>query len=270
MNQVNLIDFGRRITRNAWRIPIIGNAIKREYEREFLSGRSRYRGVYPTFDAAIKAIPAQEKIGYDHAATAALYRDRMKKACQSDYGPLFWLQRILTPDSFVFDFGGHVGVSYHGWQRHLDYGSRMRWLVYDLPAITRVGEELAAESASPGLSFTNTITDGRGCSIFLTAGAIQYADRPLSSVLSELGGRLPSHLIVNKIPLYEGESFVTVQSAGTSFHPYHIYNRAEFVADITSLGYRVVDDWMSSECTCIIPFTKGKDIEAYSGYYFIR
>lgn len=266
---MSLIDFCKRVAKNTWRVPVVGTAIQRDYERSFQSGRGRYRGVYPSFDAALGSIPHHQLIGFDHDATAALYRDRMLKACQSDYGLLFWLQRILAPDSFIFDFGGHVGVSYHGWRRYLDYGPRLRWLVHDLPAITRVGEALAAESSNPGLAFTNTISDGRDCTIFLTAGAIQYADRSLPSVLAELG-RLPAHLIVNKIPLYDGEPFVTVQSAGKSFHPYQIYNRAAFVSGITALGYRVVDDWMNAEQTCVIPFTKGKDIEAYSGYYFAR
>ena len=37
---------------------------------------------------------------------------------------------------------------------------------------------------------------------------------------------------------------------------------------MTALGYRVVDDWMNREQSCEIPFTRGRDIDAYSGYYF--
>jgi putative methyltransferase (TIGR04325 family) len=70
--------------------------------------------------------------------------------------------------------------------------------------------------------------------------------------------------------MYDGESFVTVQSTGRAFHPYRIYNRAAFVAEITALGYRVVDDWTNREQHCEIPFTRGRDIDAYSGYYFVR
>ncbi len=38
----------------------------------------------------------------------------------------------------------------------------------------------------------------------------------------------------------------------------------------TSLGYRVVDDWSNREQSCTVPFTRGRDIDAYSGYYFVR
>jgi putative methyltransferase (TIGR04325 family) len=63
---------------------------------------------------------------------------------------------------------------------------------------------------------------------------------------------------------------VTVQSTGRSFHPYRIYNRAAFVAELAALGYRVVDAWCNREQHCEIPFTRGRDIDAYSGYYFVR
>ena len=33
-------------------------------------------------------------------------------------------------------------------------------------------------------------------------------------------------------------------------------------------GYRIVDDWQNAEQRCIIPFTKDREIDAYSGYYF--
>jgi putative methyltransferase (TIGR04325 family) len=89
----------------------------------------------------------------------------------------------------------------------------------------------------------------------------------LPSVLGEAGCR-PRHVIVNKLPLYDGEPFVTVQSAGTAFHPYQISNRREFVSGMTTLGYRSVDDWMNAEQACRIPFTRDRDIDAYSGYYF--
>jgi putative methyltransferase (TIGR04325 family) len=198
-----------------------------------------------------------------------MYRHRMEKANQSDYAVLFWLKDIFDEHSFVFDFGGHVGVSYHGWRNYLAYRPGMRWLVHDVPAIVQVGAELARERPCPGLAFTSDIADGRGCTIFLAAGSLQYVDESLPSLLARMGS-LPHHLIVNKMPMYDGEAFVTVQSTGRAFHPYRIYNRAAFVTDVAALGYRVVDEWTNRETHCEIPFTRGRDIEAYSGYYFVR
>jgi putative methyltransferase (TIGR04325 family) len=272
---VGLIDVGQRIARHAWRIPGLGQVLALDYERAFARRPpNRFRGVYASFAAAEASIPDGAKVGYDHAEMAGLYRHRMEKANQSDYGPLFWLRGLVAPGgaaapAFVFDHGGHVGVSYHGWRRYLDYPAGTRWLVYDMPAIVRVGAELAAERDSPGLAFTSALADGKGCDVFLSAGALQYTDQSLASILGEVGS-LPRHLILNKVPMYDGESFVTVQSTGRAFHAYRIFNRAELVDSVVALGYRVVDDWVNREQHCEIPFTRGRDIDAYSGYYFVR
>jgi putative methyltransferase (TIGR04325 family) len=265
---VGIIEIGDRIAKNAWRMPLVGQVLELDYDRTFSHCPSgAFRGVYRTFAEAEAAIPPGKRVGYDHAELAGYYRNRMEKANQSDYAALFWLRPLMTPDAVVFDFGGHVGVSYHGWRNYLRYPEGLRWICQDVPAITRVGEELARERPSAGLSFTNDRDGARGCTIYLAAGSLQYVDESLPSLLRRCG-TLPRHLIVNKVPLYDGETFVTVQSTGRAFHGYRIYNREEFVSSVTALGYRAVDDWSNREQYCYIPFTEGRDIEAYSGYYF--
>jgi putative methyltransferase (TIGR04325 family) len=259
-----------RIYKNVWRVPIIGQVMARDYRRAFARmPPNRFRGVYGSFAEAEASIPASAPVGYDHAALAGLYRHRMEKANQSDYAVLFWLARILDGRSFVFDFGGHVGVAYHAWRTYLNYAPGLRWLVHDVPAIVKVGAELARDRPSAGLAFTSELADARGCTVLLAAGSLQYIEESLPAMLARIG-TLPRHLIVNKMPIYDGESFVTVQSTGRAFHAYRIYNRAAFVAELTALGYRVVDDWCNREQHCEIPFTRGRDIDAYSGYYFMR
>jgi len=256
--------------RNAWRLPGIGQVLNRDYAREFAQRPpNRFRGVYRSFAEAEAEIPPGEPVGYDHAALAGMYRHRMEKANQSDYAVLFWMKGLLDASSLVFDFGGHVGVAFHGWRSYLAYPAGMRWRVYDVPAITQVGAALARERPSEGLEFTSELGDARGCSIFLAAGSLQYVEASLPSLLGQIGA-LPRHLIVNKLPVYDGASFVTVQSTGRAFHAYRIYNRAEFVGEVTALGYRLVDDWANREQHCEIPFTRGRDIDAYSGYYFVH
>jgi putative methyltransferase (TIGR04325 family) len=268
---MGLIDLGDRVLRHGWRVPGVRQILEWDYARSFARRPpNRFRGVYASFKEAEASIGADATVGYDHAALAGLYRHRMVKACESDYAALYWLRQILGPTTFVFDFGGHVGVSYHGWRSYLDYQPGLRWRVCDVPAITQVGVELAAERGAPHLDFANDVTAGRGCDVFFTAGALQYVDESLAALLVRMGGPLPRHLIVNKMPLYDGDTFVTVQSTGRAFHAYRIDNRAAFVASITSLGYRVVDDWVNREQWCTVPFTIGRDIEAYSGYYFVR
>ena len=265
---MGIIDVGQRIARNAWRIPGVGQVLALDYERAFArKPPNRFRGVFATFAEAEASIPRGAPVGYDHAAMQGMYRLRMEKANQSDYAVLFWMRGIVQPRTFVFDYGGHVGVAYHGWKKYLGYPPGLRWLVYEVPAIVEEGRRIAAERESPGLAFTSTVSDGRGCDVFLSAGALQYVDVTVPQVLDELGSR-PRHLILNKMPCYDGESFVTVQSTGRAFHPYRIYNRDELVSSVTNLGYRLVDDWTNREQHCEIPFTRGRDIDAYSGFYF--
>lgn len=267
---MGILDLVKRVSRNAWRLPIVGHLLQRDYERSFARRPvNRFRGVYASFAEAEASLPHGARVGYDHAELAEMYRHRMEKANQSDYAVLFWLKGILDEHSFVFDFGGHVGVSYHGWRNYLDYRPGMRWLVHDVPAIVKVGVELARERPSGGLAFTSDVADARGCNIFLAAGALQYVEESLPALLTRIGSQ-PRHLIVNKMPMYDGDTFATVQSTGRAFHPYRIYNRAAFVSEVTALGYRVVDDWSNREQHCEIPFTLGRDIDAYSGYYFVR
>lgn len=267
---MGIIDLGKRVSRNAWRLPVVGKVLEADYEHSFARNpKNQFRGVYASFEEAEASIPTRGRVGYDHAELAGMYRDRMDKANQSDYAVLFWLKGILDASAFVFDFGGHVGVSYHGWRRYLAYPPGLRWLVHDVPSIVKVGAELARERPSAGLEFTSDVADARGCTLLLAAGSLQYVDESLPALLARIGS-LPRHLIVNKMPMYDGEAFVTVQSTGRAFHPYRIYNRAAFVAEMIMLGYRVVDDWTNREAHCEIPFTRGRDIDAYSGYYFVR
>src|SRR3954454_16453196 len=108
---MGIIDLSKRVSRNAWRLPVIGQVLEHDYAREFARRPpNRFRGVYASFAEAEASIPANERVGYDHAELAGLYRHRMEKANQSDYAVLFWLKGLLDARSFVFDLGGHVGV----------------------------------------------------------------------------------------------------------------------------------------------------------------
>jgi putative methyltransferase (TIGR04325 family) len=267
---MGVVDISQRIGRNLWRVPVIGQLMALDYEHSFRRRpKNKFRGVFNSFAEAEASLPAGERIGYDHDVMGGMYRARMDRACESDYGPLFWLRGIVDAQTHFFDFGGHVGVSYYGWRNYLRYPPGMRWTVYDVPAIVRAGRELARERASEGLRFTSDFTDGKDCTIFLAAGSLQYVEIGLAEIFDRMGSR-PPHVVVSKLPLYDGETFVTVQSTGRSFHPYRIANRAEFVGGVTALGYRVVDEWANRAEHCEIPFARGRNVEAYSGYYFVR
>jgi hypothetical protein len=118
---MGIIDVTKRLGRNAWRVPGLGQLLEADYARAFARRpANQFRGVYRTFAEAEAAIPAGHPVGYDHDAITTMYRNRMEKACQSDYAVLYWMREVLRakPASPVFDVGGHVGVSYYGWKKY--------------------------------------------------------------------------------------------------------------------------------------------------------
>jgi putative methyltransferase (TIGR04325 family) len=82
---------------------------------------------------------------------------------------------------------------------------------------------------------------------------------------------LPKHLLLCKVPVYDRPTAVTLSNMGTAICLYRLFNRDEFVANVTSLGYRLVDEWRSFDAGhCRIPFYPEHAIDAYSGFYFER
>jgi putative methyltransferase (TIGR04325 family) len=266
-----LTDYARDARRLIKELPPVKAVMERIYERDFAGNRpGTFLGVYRTFEEAERAAPHTKKLGYDQPELATLYPERREKAFPSDYPVLFWLSRLLGGYKSVFDLGGHVGVSFYSYSKYLDFPRGLTWTVCDVPEITRAGEKLAQEKGAKGLAFTNRVEEADGCDLFLAMGSLQYIDSPsLAQALAAMRRR-PQHLIVSKVPLYPGESFVTVQNTGLAFHAYRIFNRVEFIESIRAVGYRLVDDWVNGEQRCHIPFYAGRSIDAYSGLYFVR
>jgi putative methyltransferase (TIGR04325 family) len=80
----------------------------------------------------------------------------------------------------------------------------------------------------------------------------------------------PTHLLINKTPVREGSQFVTLQTLGTAFCPYYIFNRRQFVDSIAAVGYDLVDSWLNHDLSCHIPLQAQHSVNAYSGFYFRR
>ena len=237
-----------------------------EYNRRFERWPGSYRGVFDSFAEARASAPS-DKLGFDHAELATLYDFRIGKAFPSDYPVLFWLARVLPGLRSVFDWGGHIGVSYYSYAKYLNFSDELCWCVADVPQIIKAGAELARARGATALRFTQDIADADGFDILLVNGVLQYVEKPLSESLAALRQR-PPHLLINKVPLYDGPTFVTLENTVHSYNPYRVCNRAAFIDSITSQGYSVVDEWQTPDVTCHIPLHRDRSITAYSGFYF--
>lgn len=242
--------------------------LERLYERRFAtSARGGFRGVYESFAEANRSAPRTKPLGFDNDLYAAEFTERRCRVFSFDYPMLFWLRGLLSAAKIVFDYGGHLGTHFYAYRRYLTYAPDLRWVVCDLPAITRAGAELASREGAEALRFTNDFLDADGCDILLAAGSLQYIEKPPLAVLLSGLRRMPRHLLLNKLPLYDGPRFVTLQNGGVAFHPQYVFNRREFIGELEQLGYRVHDAWDVETHPGYIPFHPERSFRCHSGLY---
>ena len=245
--------------------------LMRSYDRYFESANDAsvnlFRGVFPTYQDAAAHLPNTKPASYDNSASASMYLERTRTVYSTDYPVLYWMSVILEPGFRVFDFGGHIGVSYYSYRRYLSVHDQLRWTVCDLPAVVESGRKLAESRNVHQLDFTTDFQAAAGCDLMLCNGSLQYLQESLGSKLKQLAAR-PRHLVINMLPVHADKDFYTVQNISTAYCAYHIFSAEAFLNDIQSAGYRVKDSWRNTGKHCAIPFHGDCSVEDYSGYYF--
>ncbi len=241
------------------------------YERHFERARhvGLFRGVYADFESARASAPSTKPIGCDHAGAAPVRRDALGEVSPGDYPALFWLQRLLPEIGSVYDFGGHVGRLYYALAQRVPLPEALQWVVHDVPAVLEQGRTLAALEGGRHLRFTGHLDEASDCDVFFASGSLPYVDTTLDGLLMS-SHRMPRHLLVNLTPLHERHGFVTLQNVGTAFCPYRVRCRADFIASLELLGYRIVDRWSNAERRCHIPFYPEHSVRGYDGMYLRR
>jgi putative methyltransferase (TIGR04325 family) len=253
---------------------VVGPLLQRHYEALFAANREQnlFRGVYDSFEAAQASAPPSRPVGYDNPAPAKMYRDRFERVFTNDYPMMLWLERALRAAGSaprVFDFGGHVGFARYTFARYLRFPPGLRWQVCDVPAVVAEGEAIAREQGMAGLSFTTDRAQADGADVFFASGSLQYVPTPLAELLGALK-QPPPHLLLNMLSLHPTRSAVTLQSIGTVFCPYAIFQRDAFVQSLAPLGYRLVDSWDNPDKGCTIPFHPEVSVSGYTGLYLSR
>jgi putative methyltransferase (TIGR04325 family) len=258
----------RGLKRTVERVPVLRQALEILYERQFAGDAfGACRGVFGDFAAAARSAPKTKPVGFDREACARQFGRYRDKVFSFDYPMLFRLSRLLPSERRIFDYGGSVGTQFYAYSAYLQYPDGLSWRVCELPEITRAGEELARKSGRSGLTFTTRFEDARYADILIAAGSLQYVESPaLAEALSGLR-RMPRHLLLNKLPLYDGERFVTLQNGGAAFHPHYVFNRRDFIGSLTALGYRLEDRWDVDSRSGYIPFNRERSFSSYTGLY---
>jgi putative methyltransferase (TIGR04325 family) len=247
-------------------------AIRRErYRRYFGSskGFAMHSGVFRTFEEALAAAPSSA--GFNQARSASDYADRLDRVFAYDYPVLFWLQRIFQESTSLrlLDIGGNIGVHYHAYKKFIDFPSQLKWRVAEVEEVAKAGRSHAQGMGCADLEFTTSFEDldSTSTDIVLSAGALHYIDRPLLWDVIERAKSKPRNIILNKLPLYQGEDFVSLQNIGAGFSPLHVWNRQTFIARFEQLGYQLVDDWSVHERRFEIFDDPVRSFGPFSGLY---
>lgn len=228
----------------------------------------RYRGLYPTYEAALAALPKGELHGFEDESVPEYFEKYLLGFNTGDYPVLFWMQKTLVPGSTVFDFGGGLGQCFYGYQEFMQFPAGLRWTVCDVESQVKHGAKVAHERKAENLFFTTDTQQASGVTFFLTNGALQYVPEDLSAILAKLP-ELPQHLIVNRVPIYEGKPYYTVQSSLHSFVPHRVFNLQEFTGQIKNLGYELAGEWKLPR-TLHVQFHPELFVDSFKGLYFRR
>jgi putative methyltransferase (TIGR04325 family) len=249
--------------------PILRPLLERFYEKRFArNGYGAFRGVFVSFEEAERSAPKNKPLGFATQDYAEEFADRRSRIFSFDYPVMFWLAPLLSAPIRLFDFGGHCGTHFYAYAQYIDYSPELQWVVCDMPEIMKYGMQIAVEQGKKQLTFAEGFADADGADVLLAAGSLQYVGSPIFSVsLASLRSR-PRHLVLNKLPLYDGPTFVTLQNGGVAFHPMYVFNRRDFIESICGLGYRLVDQWTVPSHAGRIPFHPAASFPAHSGLYF--
>lgn len=260
------------LTESLKQLPVIRTWMDRRHVAHFLSeeGFAASYGVFSSFAEARAWLPTSKE--FDQPVLSAEYvRIRMHRVFPYDAPILHWLDQAFRGGATsILDIGGSVGVHYYGYKDRLSYPAALQWRVFEVPAITQIGREIAARTGAKALSFVETLApQDLDTNIWLTSGAIQYIETAQPDALLSKCRRLPTHILFNKIPLYDGEDFVAAQNIGEqSFAPYFVYGRRQFVLNIERFGYRLIASWAVPERSLYLPGHPEKSFSNFSGLYF--
>lgn len=254
--------------------PVTRPALMQWRLRQFLSpeGFATHFGLFGSFAEARKFLPPSPE--FDEEALTEEYASvRTKKIFAYDYPVLWWLSSAFRSGAnSILDIGGSVGVHFHAYKKWLQFPQDLSWTVVEVPKVVQVGRRLAQVQAAQALRFSSDLsgTVARSVSnVWIVAGALQYLEHPSFADLLCQCRKRPQHLLLNKLPLYDGDDFVTTQNLGQScFAPVHIFNRARFIESILAEGYILADEWAVCERSFYLPGHEERSFPCFTGLYF--
>jgi putative methyltransferase (TIGR04325 family) len=255
------------------RAPLVKTFLQLRDRKRFLSeeGYASHYGVYGSFDEARSSVPPSSEFDQDELASE--YSDRLVRVFPYDYPMILWLDRALRDGArSILDVGGNVGVHYFAYQKFIEYPAKLRWAVCEVPAMVAAGQKLSRAHGTVALEFTSDFSPGEveQADVLISAGSLHYIEAPRLEDLLAGARQRPRHLLLNKLPLYDGDEFVSLQNIRRGFAPHYVWNRARFLRALQLQNYQVIDEWQVLERHFWLPGHPKKSFGAYSGVYLRR
>ncbi|MBV8629379.1 MAG: methyltransferase, TIGR04325 family [Silvibacterium sp.] len=226
----------------------------------------RYRGVYATFEEAERAIPKGRPEGFNLDEVPEFFIGKQFLFNPQDYPVLVWLSQAFEPGCRVFDLGGGFGQCYYKYREYIRYPEGLEWTVCDVESFASRGPEFARQQNADALHFTTERAAADGSTIYLTNGALQYIEPDLPEILGQLSSK-PRHVLVNRVPLYDGEPYFSVQSSLHSFVVHKVGNTTRLIRGMEALGYSAIDQWTLPRSMHVY-FHPECDVPSFRGFYF--
>lgn len=260
--------------RDAKQWPSVRRLRERLHWLQFLSddGLATHYGVFDNFEKARAHLPSspgfnQRVLGDEYVST------RLHHLYDYDRPVVAALRKAFASGTeTVLDLGGSVGVHYHAYLPHIDYPPALRWTVYEVPTICELGREIASQEHRRAISFTETLSrHALAAELWLACGALHYMEDVHLGDLLESCRTPPRDVVLNKLPLYAGETFVSAQNIGhDTYVPHYVYNRDEFIAGVENAGYTLRHAWDVPERSFYLPDHPEHGFPSYSGLHFVR
>lgn len=254
--------------------PLTRPALMHWRQQHFLSegGAAFYFGVFDSFASARRWLPASSEFNAD-ALQKEYVEVRTRRIFAYDYPVMWWLSSAFQDGAqSILDIGGSVGVHYYAYLPFIDMPETLCWSIIDVPAVVAMGRTLAAVRKAPALEFSSNMAETlsrASADVLISAGALQYMDNGGAANLIEHMAQRPTRVILNKLPLYDGEDFVTTQNLGKGcFAPVHVFNRRNFISSIEAQGYSLRDEWSVHERALYLPGFPERSFSHFTGLYF--
>ena len=228
-----------------------------------------FNTVFPSFEAANNYARRYHVASHEHPGNTATHLELNQAPRPSDYPVMFHMHNLGSAIHSVVDIGGSAGNLFYCYDRYLHFGQDFSWTVNDVPQNNRIGKQIAEEQHEDRLHFVDDLSECGPVDLALISGALHYFEA-LPPEMMRLLKSSPAHVIINRTPVIEGETVVTIQDARFYYamSPARILSRKTLIQCMADAGYEKVDEWTVPDLQLRVPLRPESSAFFYSGFYF--